>query len=89
MTAVSEFTFPFPPQDPPSTAQRRRFRIELRGPVDRRWLAAFDLISFAASETVTTIEVLADQAALRGILTRVWDLNIDLVAVVETCPPAV
>ena len=62
----------------PLTAQRRYFRIEVRGQVDRGWMAAFDPISFSSSERVTMIEVLADQAALRGILNRLWDLNLDI-----------
>lgn len=81
------------PEDPqkniPSTAQRRRFRIELRGPVDKGWLAAFDLLSFTSSDSLTVIETLADQSALRGMLNRVWDLNLDLVSVVESEPPAI
>ena len=78
-----------PQKNIPSTAQRRRFRIELRGPVDRGWLAAFDLISFTSSATVTVFEALADQSALRGILNRVWDLNLDLMSVVEIELPAI
>ena len=33
------------------------------------------------------IEVLADQAALRGILNRLWDLNLDIFSVVEISRP--
>jgi hypothetical protein len=67
----------------PSTAQRRHFRLELRGQVDQRWVAAFDLESFSSSDKVTMIEVLADQAALRGILNSLWDLNLDIISVIE------
>jgi hypothetical protein len=73
----------------PPTAQRRHFRIELRGQVDQGWMAAFDPVSFSSSGRVTTIEVLADQAGLRGILTRLWDLNLDIFSVVEMALPAV
>lgn len=34
------------------------------------------------------IEVLADQAALRGILNRLWDINLDIFCVVEIARPA-
>ena len=34
------------------------------------------------------IEVLADQAGLRGILNRLWDLNLDIFSVVEMARPA-
>ena len=73
----------------PTTAQRRHFRIELRGQVDQGWMVAFDPISFSSSERVTIIEVLADQAGLRGILNRLWDLNLDIFSVVEITLPAV
>ncbi len=46
-------------------------------------MAAFDPISFSSSDRVTMIEVLADQAALRGILNRLWDLNLDILSVIE------
>jgi len=86
---VSEASPDNPQKNLPSTAQRRRFRIELRGPVDKGWLAAFDLLSFTSSATVTVFETLADQSALRGILNRVWDLNLDLMSVVESELPAI
>jgi hypothetical protein len=73
----------------PSTAQRRHFRIELRGQVDRGWMAAFDPISFSSSARGTIIEVLADQAGLRGLLNRLWDLNLDILSVVEITLPAI
>jgi len=70
------------------TAQRRNFRIEVRGQVDKGWMAAFDPISFSSSDRVTMIEVLADQAALRGILNRLWDINLDIFSVIEIARPA-
>lgn len=76
-------------QSIPTTAQRRHFRIELRGQVDKGWLAAFDPITFSSSERVTIIEVLVDQAGLRGFMNRVWDLNLDILSVVEIAVPAV
>jgi hypothetical protein len=73
----------------PSTAQQRHFCIELRGRVDQRWMAAFDPESFSCSDKVTMIEVLADQAALRGILNSLWDLNLDIISVIQIESPAV
>jgi len=87
--AVSEETLHRSTKSIPSTARRRHFRIGLRGQVDKGWMAAFDPISFSSSDKVTMIEVLADQAALRGILNRLWDLNLDIFSVVEIALPAV
>lgn len=73
----------------PSVARRRHFQIKLRGRVDEGWMAAFDPLSFSSSEQMTVFEVLADQAALRGILNRLWDLNLDVFSVNEMVRPAV
>ena len=78
-----------PTQSIPSIAQCRRFRIELRGQVNQGWMAAFDPISFSSADRVTMIEVLVDQAGLRGILNRLWDLNLDIFSVVEIVLPAI
>jgi hypothetical protein len=67
----------------PSITRQRYFRIKLRGQVDRGWMAAFDPQTFSSSDKVTMIEVLADQAGLRGILNHLWDLNLDIVSVAE------
>jgi hypothetical protein len=86
---MSEKTLPRSRKSILSTAQHRRFRIGLRGQVDQRWMTAFDPILFCSSDRVTMIEVLADQAALRGILNRLWDLNLDIFSVIEIARPAV
>lgn len=86
---MSEETLQLSTKSIPSTAQRRCFRIELRGQVAEGWTAAFDPISFSSSNEVTRIDVLADQAGLRGILNRLWDLNLDIHSVVEIVSPAV
>jgi hypothetical protein len=86
---VSEETHHRSIKNLPATAQRRHFRIELRGQVDKGWMGAFDPISYSSSDRVTMIEVLADQAALRGILNHLWDLNLDLLSVVAIAGPAV
>ncbi len=76
------------PRGIPPLAQPRLYRIELRGHLDQAWLSAFAPLSFSSSDRLTTIEVLADQAGLRGILNRLWDLNLDLRSVVEISRPA-
>jgi hypothetical protein len=87
--AVSEEALHKPAESIPPTAQRRRFRIELRGQVGKRWMTACEPISFSNSAGITIIEVLADQAGLRGILNRIWDLNLDVYSVVEITAAAV
>lgn len=67
----------------PNTARHRCFRLKLRGKVDRGWMTAFDPLSFTSTEDITIIDILVDQAALRGILNRLWDLNLDILYVAE------
>lgn len=77
-----------PTQRISAIARPRHFRIEVRGEIDPGWMAAFDPLSYSSSAGVTRIAVLADQAGLRGILNRLWDLNLDIFSVVEMALPA-
>lgn len=63
------------------------YNIRVQGNLDPKWsewLGGMSMRCEQASnglpETVLTGPV-ADQAALRGILTRLWDLNLDVVSV--------
>jgi len=73
----------------PSTVKPRYFIIEVHSQFDKGWMADFQSISFSNSATFTRIEVLADQAALRGILNHLWDLNLDIFSVMEIGMPDV
>ncbi len=62
------------------------YRIVVKGELDENWstwLGGFDLsyqmIPNGKSLTVLTGAV-ADQAALRSLLTKIWDMNLELVA---------
>lgn len=58
-------------------------RITLSGHLDDRWSAWFDGLSITRLETGESILAgqLTDQAALHGVLTKVRDLGLALVAV--------
>jgi hypothetical protein len=63
------------------------YRIRVRGRLDERWSDWFnDLTVETVNEgenlPVTIITGVIDQAALRGILNKVWDLNLSLISVV-------
>jgi hypothetical protein len=67
-----------------------RYEIRVLGALDARWstwFADLDVASDAAGETVLS-GVLADQAALHGVLTRVRDLGLPLIAVRRLDPDA-
>jgi hypothetical protein len=66
--------------------QRVIYQIIVKGELEPSWsdwLSGFALTTaFAEDGSCTTIlsGPIADQAALRGTLTRLWDLNLEVVA---------
>lgn len=62
------------------------YRIVIRGRLSERLSARFDGLSVLPSgETTVLTGDLVDQAQLHGILDRIRDLNLELLAV-EACP---
>lgn len=67
------------------------YRIVVSGLVDDSWLDCFEKITVAHSggESILLARI-PDQAALRGLLARVWDMNMVLLSVTHLpeAPPA-
>ncbi len=64
------------------------YRIRLKGHLDARWLDWFDGVTItpeAGGDTVLTC-VVADQSALFGVLRKVRNLGIPLIAVNRISP---
>lgn len=61
------------------------YEIRLKGHLDTRWAERFEGLSFSHEEGGTTIlsGPVADQAALHGLLRRVRDLGLTLIAVTQ------
>jgi hypothetical protein len=58
------------------------YEIQVRGRLDERWVEFFDGMSIVSNGDVTTISgVVADQAALHGLLERVRDFGLVLLSV--------
>jgi hypothetical protein len=63
------------------------YRIRVQGNLDPRWSDWLQCMSIVSAQTadgrpsVVLTGPLADQAALRGVLTRLWDLNLDIISV--------
>ena len=76
---------------PPCTSRFYRITIEAKvDPSWSDWLGGMQFITRKEADdmTVTTLSgVLIDQAALRGLLNRLWDLNL-VVRSVEQVDPA-
>ena len=68
------------------------YRITVQGRLDAHWGAWFSdyveditIPESGICRTILTVKV-PDQAALRGILSRIWDLNLILISVIpESC----
>jgi hypothetical protein len=80
----------------PNTGQQQpvTYQIQVQGELGPRWLHWFDdlAITFDANDDGATITTLTgsvlDQAGLRGILNKLWDLNLTLLSVTRTDPPS-
>jgi hypothetical protein len=65
----------------------QEYRIRVQGAISQRWMGWFDgmAIEIAQSSDGTQFTTLSgpltDQAALRGILTKLWNLNLTLISV--------
>ncbi len=58
------------------------YEIQVKGYLDARWNEMFDGMSIAWQDNVTTISgMVADQAALHGLLARVRDYGLVLISV--------
>ena len=70
------------------------YQIRVQGKLDDRWSDWFSGMSVLVGAEpgyppITTLSGPMDQAALRGILNRIWDLNLTLVSVapIESADP--
>ena len=78
--------------DTHASSDRRRelgqYEIRLKGHLEPRWVAWFDGLSLTQESDGTTVirgEVI-DEAALHGLLSKVRDLGLPLVAVTQLNP---
>jgi hypothetical protein len=58
------------------------YEIRLRGQINKDWVDWLDgmSISYEGADTILRGKIV-DQSALRGILTRIWDLNRTVISV--------
>jgi hypothetical protein len=68
---------PHPDPDAPIT-----YQIQVQGRLDKDWSDWLNGLTVTSEAGVTTLTgPVSDQAALRGILTRIWDLHLTLLSV--------
>jgi len=62
--------------------QARTYQIKVEGRLDASWSDWFNDMTITLDRDTTTLTgAVADQSALRGILTKLWDLNLALISV--------
>lgn len=60
----------------------QQFEIRIRGQLDESWSDWLEGMDLIVEDQVTTLRVeVRDQAALRGILSKIWDVNLYLISV--------
>lgn len=62
------------------------YEIQVQGELDQSWKSYFNGLAItstytAESPTTTLIAPVVDQPALRGLLCKLWDLNLSLISV--------
>jgi hypothetical protein len=66
----------------PGLDQAAVYQIQVQGKLDESWSDWFSGMTITFEGGITTLTgPVADQAALRGILSKIWDLNLTLVSV--------
>jgi hypothetical protein len=73
------------PHAPTDDRHGPHYEIRLQGHLDSRWAAWFDGLSLTHESDGTTVihASVVDQAALHGLLGKVRDLGLPLIAVVQ------
>jgi hypothetical protein len=73
-----------------SAAMPQYYEIKIKGHLDPRWSDWFEGLELADLEGGETMlsGLLADQAALHGLLERIRDLNLTLISVTSGVPSA-
>jgi hypothetical protein len=58
------------------------YEIKIKGRIEERWADWFSGMAIAYDHNITTLTgPVPDQAALRGMLIKIWDLNLVLLSV--------
>jgi hypothetical protein len=75
-------------EDPTGQAGAEWYEIRVGGHLASRWAAVFDGMSLAAQDDGSTVirGVVADQAALHGLLRTLSSIGVPLLAVTATTP---
>ena len=60
------------------------YQIKIQGRLDEGWSEWFNEMTVTFESNITTLTgAVVDQAVLRGILDKIWDLNLVLISVIR------
>lgn len=63
-------------------APAQEYEIRIQGHLDESWSDWLEGKELTVADNVTTLQVeIRDQATLRGILSKIWDVNLSLISV--------
>jgi len=63
-------------------AERAKYQIKIQGRLDDGWLDYFNGLTMTFEDDFTLLTgFIVDQSMLRGILSKIWDLNLHVVSV--------
>ncbi len=64
------------------TNKQTIYQIKVQGKLDAKWSDWFNGLTVTLESDITTLTgAVVDQAALRGILDKIWDLNLTLISI--------
>jgi len=67
---------------PQMSDQARLYEVKIQGQLDEVWSDWFEGMEITTGEKITMLcGRITDQAALRGILSKIWDLNLTVISV--------
>jgi len=63
-------------------SERAKYQIKIQGRLDEGWLDYFNDLTMTFEEDTTLLTgLVVDQSKLRGILSKIWDLNLHVLSV--------
>lgn len=73
--------------DPGHEVKETVYQVMVEGQLDRSWSGWFSGMTISFQDGVSTMTgPITDQSALRGLLSKIWDLNLTLISIVRVEP---
>ena len=73
--------------DPEHGVKETVYQVMVEGQLDRSWSGWFSGMTISFQDGVSTMTgPITDQSALRGLLSKIWDLNLTLISIARAEP---